>query len=295
MAKSNSFSLDQSDFLPAAATPSSEAATSDPLKGRRMLRNVAQIDLERIVARSQVRQEFDPEKLQELADSLQSKGQQQPIRVYWDEVEQGDGRYVVLQGERRLRAAHLAGLTSLQAVVHEGELTPAEITELQLVENIIRDQLNPLEEAKAFRQIMDDRSAATGVECTAKDLAQEIGLSASKVARSVRLLTLPEDVQQDVAAGRLPTSMLREVIKLKTEDEQREAIRAYKAGETYSQVVQAVKAKRDASTGGPQTKETFCVGSIQLQATARDRVGLAEIAAALEQWAGELRGQETAA
>ena len=100
----------------------------------------------------QPRQEFDEEELDRLAESLRIRGQLQPIRVRWDE---GRGVYVVLAGERRWRAARMAGLDKLACVIHEGVLTDEEKLAMQLVENALRADLKPVEQARAYRRLMD--------------------------------------------------------------------------------------------------------------------------------------------
>ena len=90
-----------------------------------------------------------------------------------------------MQGERRYRASKIAGLETIECVVHSGEFSDAEITELQISENIVREQLDAIEEAKAFKKIIEDRKAA-GLPSAAKDIAKEIGYSEkSSTSRSV--------------------------------------------------------------------------------------------------------------
>lgn len=292
MSKYNSFSIDTDDFLPSSSTPRPAETQDMMLEGRRTLRNLASIRLDRIISRPQVREEFDEDALNELADSLKSKGQQQPIRVRWDAEAEGDGRYIILQGERRFRASKIAGLETIDCVVHSGELTDAEITELQLIENIVREQLNAIEEAKAFKKIIEDRKAA-GLEATAKAIAKEIGYSETKVQRAVRLLTLPEDIQNEVAEGVIPPTVIREVVKIKDEAQQREMLDAYKNGGTREEIAATVKMKKSCGKGaastGPKTKKAFTAGGIKLQATAKKRVTQAEIAEALELWLADIR------
>ena len=96
----------------------------------------------------QPRREFDEEDLQRLAESLRSRGQLQPIRVRWDAGQQS---WVIVSGERRWRAAGLAGLTSLACVEVKGEPTPDEILEDQLIENCLRADLKPIEQAHAYQ------------------------------------------------------------------------------------------------------------------------------------------------
>ncbi|ELP34539.1 MULTISPECIES: ParB/RepB/Spo0J family partition protein [Rhodopirellula] len=284
MSKADSFTFDNSDFR--APTMGQDAAFEiEPRAvGKRRMMNVAKIDLNRIVSRPQVRETFDEGELQELADSLASKGQQQPIRVWWDANEGGDGRYIILMGERRYRAAKMAGFTELEAVIHEGALTDADITELQLIENLIRADLNPVEEARAFRKIMDDRAAA-GLPATAKDIAKEIGLSDTKVQRSVKLLKLPAAILEDVATGDIPPSLIRQMWRLPTEAEQAELIERYKAGESFGAVSETVKIKTTGrASNAPRTKKSVTIDGIKIEVTAKKKVTQAEIATAMKQW-----------
>ncbi len=119
------------------------AATIDPKKqGVARSQNTAEIRVDRIVRdANQPREEFDPEGLASLAESLKTRGQLQPIRVRWDE---GRGVYVIVCGERRWRAAALAGLETLTCVIHEGEI---DVLAIQLIENALREDLKPIEQA----------------------------------------------------------------------------------------------------------------------------------------------------
>src|SRR5262245_10602659 len=140
------------DGSPDDAPPATAAA--DPYEGRKQLREACAIRVDRIVPDpEQPRKEFDPEALARLAESLKTRGQLQPIRVRWD---QSRGGYVVVVGERRWRAAQLAGLETVTCVVVTGAPTAAELLEDQLVENALREDLKPVEQARAFRTLMRD-------------------------------------------------------------------------------------------------------------------------------------------
>src|SRR4051812_5207719 len=116
-------------------------------------KHAVEIPVDRIQADpDQPREEFDEEALDRLAESLRSKGQLQPIRVRWDE---GRGAYVIVMGERRWRAAIKAGLATLSCVVHQGPVDPGELLALQLVENAVREDLKPIEQAKAYRKLQE--------------------------------------------------------------------------------------------------------------------------------------------
>ena len=135
-----------------AASPGSTGQTGIASKhdGVKPLRKARTIRLENLARDpDQPRQAFDAESLDRLAKSLAARGQLQPIRVRWS---QEQGKYVILAGERRWRAARIAGLESLQAVVVERDLSATEILQEQLVENCLREDLQPIEQAQAFRR-----------------------------------------------------------------------------------------------------------------------------------------------
>ena len=113
-----------------------------------------QIKLSQIITKEQVRKSFDPEKHQEIVASINEHGQQQPIRVYWSDDDQ---KWVVLMGHRRLRAAmnSKCKLEKIDCVTHPEKPSENEIIQLQLIENIIREDLNPVDEARRFQAIID--------------------------------------------------------------------------------------------------------------------------------------------
>jgi ParB family chromosome partitioning protein len=195
----------------------------------------------------QPRREFDEEELARLAESLRTKGQMQPIRVRWTEAEKA---WVIVSGERRWRAAKLAGLAALTCVEVKGELTADEILEDQLVENALRTDLKPGEQATAYKTLMDRRGLS------AHQLAERLSLSAMTVVRALALLELPASVQQAVEQGTLAPSTAYEVGKLEDPALQAEvAMAAVAEGLTRSEVtelVQAVKAKRPAPAAKPE-------------------------------------------
>jgi ParB family chromosome partitioning protein len=123
---------------------------------------------------------------------MRDVGQLQPVTVRYDAAAD---RYVLIAGERRYRAAVIAGLPRLRAVVDDGPADRERITHLQLVENALRSDVSPLEAATAYRQLM----AAWG--CTQIELAARLNVSQSKVSRVLAVLDLPADVQQSVATG----------------------------------------------------------------------------------------------
>ncbi len=147
--------------------------------------------------RYQPRGAIDPASLTELADSIRVQGVVQSIVVR----PIGAGRFEIIAGERRWRAAQLAGLADVPVVIRE--LDDLAAMAFALVENIQREQLNPLEEAKALRTLSQHVAESTGTAPTLKDLAPIVGKSVSWVSKRLALLERPESVQQAVVSGAL--------------------------------------------------------------------------------------------
>ena len=219
----------------------------DRWRGVERSRDMAMIPVTKIERDpDQPRQEFDEEELARLAESLKTRGLLQPIRVRWDE---GRGVYVVLAGERRWRAARMAGLDKLACVIHEGVVTAEEALALQLVENAIRVDLKPVEQARAYRRLMDARGYST------RELAAELHIAQTSVVRALALLELPAEVQGQVEGGELAATVASELAKLPDAAAQAEVARVVVSeGLTRSEVselVQAVKARRPAAPRRP--------------------------------------------
>ena len=198
------------------------------------LRAAAEIEVGRIIPDpGQPRTEFDAGATARLAESLRAHGQIQPISVRWSDAE---GRYLIVTGERRWRASVLAGRPTIAAVILEGERTDSQVLEMQLVENCLREDLQPIEQARAFRTLMD-RNGWTAVR-----LAEALQLTGASVARALALLDLPETVQDAVAAGALAPSVAYEVSKLDGPDAQAEvAARVVSQGLNRAETVEAVR------------------------------------------------------
>lgn len=150
----------------------------------------------------QPRKVFDDEGLRELADSIKSRGVIQPILVQKGE----DGNYMVIAGERRLRAAKLAGLEKIPAII--GNFTPHEIMEIALIENIQRKNLTAIEEALGYKNIMDS------LKITQADVAERVGKNRSTVANSLRLLSLSENMQQAVNEDKISAGHARSILSV---------------------------------------------------------------------------------
>lgn len=155
----------------------------------------------------QPRKNFDKDALEELADSIAQNGVLQPILVR----EYGNGRYQIIAGERRFRASKIAGLTEIPAIILDKDDRKA--AEIALIENIQREDLNPVEEAMAFRALSEEYLL------TQEELSLKVGKSRSAVANAMRLLALPEEVLLLVASGELSAGHARTLLGLKSRED----------------------------------------------------------------------------
>ena len=187
------------------ASPAEQTASAAPA-------SPAQIAVDAIQPnRFQPRREFDEAALEELRESIARHGILQPLSVRAI----GDGRYELIAGERRLRAARLAGLTHVPVVMRTA--TDAEMAEMALIENIQREDLNPIEEARAYEQLL------TKFRLSQEELARRVARSRSAIANSVRLLRLAEGVQAFIANGVLSMGQTRPLLALESKTLQYEA------------------------------------------------------------------------
>ena len=187
---------------------------------------------------AQPRKTFDDESLKELASSIAEHGLLQPIAVR----PQPNGRYRIIAGERRWRAAGLAGLTELPVVVKE--ITDEEAMELALVENLQREDLDPIEQAQGIRELMN-RCGLTQEHAAAK-----LGKSRSAVANSLRLLNLPEEALELLKSGFLTTGHAKVILGLPTEALQNQA--AHLIADNQLNVRQAEVLCKKLAKGEPQ-------------------------------------------
>ncbi len=156
----------------------------------------------------QPRTRFDEESLEELADSIRVQGIIQPLVV-----EKGVQGYVIIAGERRFRAAAIAGLSEVPVIVRS--FSEEEKLEIALIENIQREDLNPIEEAKAYTRLMEKYGLSQ------EKLAMKIGKKRSTVANAMRLLNLPEDMQEAVMDGTMSAGHARAILSVLNPAEQR--------------------------------------------------------------------------
>ena len=165
----------------------------------------------------QPRQDFDEEELQALSESIAVHGVIQPLTVR----ELNSGYYQIIAGERRWRAARMAGLTEIPAVIVEADDKKA--MELALIENLQRQDLNPMEEALGYQTLIQDYGM------TQEETASRVGKSRPAVANALRLLALPEDVTEMLRSGKLTAGHARAVLSIKSEKKQLDAARKISA------------------------------------------------------------------
>lgn len=155
--------------------------------------------------RAQARKEFDEKALSELADSISKYGVIQPLLVR----PLADGGYQLIAGERRWRASRLAGLTEVPVVIRE--MTDEEASALSLIENLQREDLNPIEEALGLNSLMKDFGL------TQEETAEKVGKSRPAVANALRLLNLPDSILELVSAGKISSGHARALLSLSSE------------------------------------------------------------------------------
>ena len=169
--------------------------------------NLLTVDLDKLMAREdQPRKSFDDDSLKELANSIKADGVIQPIVV-----RKVDDRYEIIAGERRFRASKLAGLEKVPVVVKN--VTDRKARELALVENIQREDLNPIEEAISLKTLMEE------YKLTQQELSDIIGKSRSYIANNLRLLNLSDHIKEYLSRGELSPSQGRTLLSLETDEE----------------------------------------------------------------------------
>jgi ParB family chromosome partitioning protein len=189
------------------------------------------IDIDLIVPnRRQPRRDFDEATLQELADSLQSKGVIQPIVVRPDD----DGKFELVVGERRWRAAQRAGLLKIPAIVRD--VAEEHLLEIALIENVQREDLNPIDEALAYRTLIHD------LGLTQQEVAKRVGKQRATVTNTLRLLSLSEPVQEMVRSGEITMGHAKALVALEgTENQEEAAKRIAKDGMSVRQAERVVE------------------------------------------------------
>ncbi len=179
-----------------------------PLDQLSEMSSILMVDVDSIMPNpNQPRRQFNQDTLNELAASIGEKGVIQPIIA----EDRGDGTFMIVAGERRYRAAKLAGLTQIPVILQE--LTEDEMLEIALIENIQREDLNAIDEARALQSAMEQSGA------TQEQLAKRLGKSRSAIANSLRLLRLAPHIQEAVADGSITAGHARALLAIDNEQE----------------------------------------------------------------------------
>jgi ParB family chromosome partitioning protein len=193
--------------------------------------NATELKLDKIYPNpDQPRKNFDEQALRELADSIKKHGVIMPIVVN----DSKDGRYMIIAGERRYRAAKMANLDAIPVVIRN--YTERQIKEISLIENLQREDLNPIEAASAMKQLMVD------YKLTQDELAERIGKSRPAIANTLRLLSLTPDVMSMVSEGKLSAGHARSLVTLSAEDQVAFANDAVKSGMSVRELEKKVRA-----------------------------------------------------
>ena len=185
--------------------------------------------------RSQPRHDFDQQALEELSDSIAKHGVLQPLLVR----PLASGGYQIVAGERRWRASRMAGLTTVPAVIRE--MNDRETMEAALIENLQREDLNPVEEAKAYKALME------GFGLSQEEVAGRVGRSRPAVANALRLLALPEELLKLVQGGAISAGHGRALLAISDPAAQKEAARAAAAGASVRELERMAKQRPKSS------------------------------------------------
>lgn len=182
-----------------------------------------------VVNENQARKSFNEESLNELADSIKKYGIIQPIVLMKDE-----DKYMIIAGERRFRAAKIAGLTKVPAIIKE--ISKEEADKVSLIENIQRIDLNPIEEALGYKSVLDE------YKITQEELAQALGKSRQYIGNTIRLLKLDSRVIDFLKEGLLTVSHAKLLLSIKDKEKQfKEATRIIKEGATIKETVNSIE------------------------------------------------------
>jgi ParB family chromosome partitioning protein len=194
--------------------------------------------------RAQPRKQFDEEALAELSESIAQHGVLQPLLVR----PMTDGSYQLVAGERRWRASRMAGLTEVPVVIRE--MTDQQASELALIENLQREDLNAMEEALGYKTLMESYGL------TQEETAKAVNKSRPAVANALRLLNLPQPISEMVAGGKISAGHARAILSFSSEQEQMEAAQAViKSGLSVRDIEKRAKSAHKAKN--PETEKAF--------------------------------------
>lgn len=231
--------------------PPANGATTSPSKKE----NVFYVEVTKIEANpDQPRQDFDSDGLKELSQSIRKYGILQPLLVSKVEKESPRGlevSYQLIAGERRLRAARLAGLPQVPVVIRDDFPKERDRLEVALIENVQREDLNPLEEAEAY----DRLSKEFGL--TQKEIAEKVSKSREVVANTIRLLGLPTDMRDSLKAGKIGRAQARALLAFKDPKDQREVYQKILSGAMTSREVEDTASRAKSSSGAKRNDGRF--------------------------------------
>lgn len=240
-----------------------------------MQEQIQYLPIERIVAEKQAREIFDEESLHGLLLSMREVGQLVAIRTR----KVGD-QFVIVDGERRYRAARKLGLPTLAAIVENKDVAESEVLQKQVISNVQRADLLPLEKAKAIRRLM---KIATW---TASEAASKLGLSNANVSRLLSLLELPEEIQQQVTSGEIAASAAYELVKVSDPVKQAELARQVASGNLTRDALAGTRKAASRTDGHPPVKAvgrvTALLGTNKSVTVAGQSLDLDEFVALLE-------------
>jgi len=251
--------------------------------GRIPLRKFGRVEVDRIMPDpKQPRTELDEDEIQRLASSIRSTGQLHPIRIRWEEE---FAKWVIVTGERRWRATKTAGLSHIDCYFHDDEITPSEILEQQLVENLLRQDLSPLDEARGYAALMELNG------WNGKQVAESLHVSRSKVSRALALLDLPQEVQAGIESGNVSRSTAYELSKLDNDAVQVELSRQSAEPLTQRKATTAVRQRKGKPSSKPRgLRQTyFAENGLKVNVTAAHKGTYHEIEQALEEALDEVR------
>lgn len=265
--------------IPVYQTATSETPKTDFIRNR----SVGEIHPSEVMPDpDQPRKFFDEDEIARLSADIQQRGQLQPIRVRWSGTH---GKWLIIAGERRWRAVTAAKLEKITCIFIDREMSENEIRTEQLVENLLRENLTGIEEAKAYRSLMDAN------KWSATELATGLNVSKGKVSKALALLKLPEDLQAQIEAGKISPSTAYELSKAKT-DEQRSELAQMAATGNFTQEDAAKATKKKAEVTGKRrsTNESFQTSDkVKVVITARRDIGDAGMIQALIEVAETIR------
>lgn len=195
--------------------------------------------------RDQPRKEFDEAALRELADSIEKHGLLQPLVVRT----MPDGSYQLVAGERRWRASRMAGLTEVPVVIRQ--IDDGEAMELAMIENLQREDLNPIEEAAGYKYLMDTFGL------TQEQVAETCGKSRPAVANAIRLLALPQDILELIKIGELTAGHGRAILSIADEELREKAVIMAQNGASVRDLERLAQKKKPTAQKAPKKQDNF--------------------------------------